>query len=277
MDNATCPECGKAISQPPRGRRIYCSKYCGNKRFAIAYRASRGRQRSSEYHDRTCIVCQVDYRSARATGKFCSNACKGKHYSETKLTRCKLPDGHPVMALIAKAKQDARDAARERRRERDRIRSRSQFEWRTARECPGCACMFTPLYTSTMLTCSKRCSRRVGRRRRRAAEANALGSWVWSDFMRVARRFDYCCAYCGDKPGQLDPDHVVPLSRGGYDSVTNLLPACRSCNGDKRDLLLDEWLVDRERRGLPPRATSWAPEDKRYHHLTQAMLVRSAA
>lgn len=133
--------------------------------------------------------------------------------------------------------------------------------------------MFTPLYTPNAITCSKRCARRVHRWRRRAAEANAPGAWIWSDFMRIAQRFQFRCAYCGEKPaGQLDPDHVVPLSRGGYNSTANLLPACRPCNADKRDLLLDEWVVDRERRGLPPRLSSWALEDRRFRHLTQVLL-----
>jgi 5-methylcytosine-specific restriction endonuclease McrA len=91
--------------------------------------------------------------------------------------------------------------------------------------------------------------------------------------MRVARGFGYCCAYCGTKPDRLDPDHVVPLKRGGHNVLSNLLPACNSCNSDKRDLLLKEWPADRERRGLPARATTWAEDDPRYYHLT---FVRSA-
>jgi 5-methylcytosine-specific restriction endonuclease McrA len=136
--------------------------------------------------------------------------------------------------------------------------------------------MFTPLYTPTAITCSKRCSRRVHRWRRKASERNAPGTFTWSEFMRLARRFDYCCAYCGDKPGQLEPDHVIPLSRGGSNSTTNLLPSCHACNTDKSANFLDEWAESRERRSLPPRATNWAPEDRRYWHLTDAMLQRSA-
>lgn len=186
------------------------------------------------------------------------------------------------MILMAEVDRAARAARREmlasaRENAKRDARSRKTSAWRTARECPGCACMFTPLYTSTMLTCSKRCSRRVHRWRRRASEANAFGTYTWSEFMRIAQRFNFRCAYCDEKPpGQLEPDHVVPLSRGGINSTTNLLPACRACNGDKRDLLLAEWQEDRERLGKPPRMTNWAPEDKRFWHLTQALLARPA-
>jgi 5-methylcytosine-specific restriction endonuclease McrA len=59
----------------------------------------------------------------------------------------------------------------------------------------------------------------------------------------------------------------VPLSRGGSNSITNILPACRRCNGDKRDLSLDEWTADRRRRNLPAVVTTWAVGDPKYLHL----------
>ena len=39
-------------------------------------------------------------------------------------------------------------------------------------------------------------------------------------------------AYRGEV-GPLQVDHRVPLSRGGTNSIDNILPACRSCNGRK--------------------------------------------
>ena len=213
----------------------------------------------------TCIECGSEWQTRRAEAKYCTVQCKGDAY-RTKVSP--LPIEHPVTVLISIAAQ-ADAAARAERRD---AAKRSKFQWRTARECPGCACLFTPLYTPNAITCSKRCSRRVGRWRRNAAEREAVGTFTWSQFMHIARRFDYRCAYCGDRPGQLDPDHVVPLSRGGDNSTTNLLPSCRQCNSDKRDLMLNEWATDREERGKPPRFTNWAPEDKRYWHLTQEML-----
>lgn len=42
-----------------------------------------------------------------------------------------------------------------------------------------------------------------------------------------------CCVYCGDAESPLTADHVIPPSRGGDDSIGNLVPACYSCNGAK--------------------------------------------
>jgi 5-methylcytosine-specific restriction endonuclease McrA len=45
----------------------------------------------------------------------------------------------------------------------------------------------------------------------------------------------HLCAYCGTRhlSRDLSRDHVVPVSRGGRDSWTNSVTACRSCNTRK--------------------------------------------
>lgn len=44
-----------------------------------------------------------------------------------------------------------------------------------------------------------------------------------------------CCAYCNEpvEPEKRHIDHVVPLSKGGADSVENLCVACADCNHRK--------------------------------------------
>lgn len=36
-------------------------------------------------------------------------------------------------------------------------------------------------------------------------------------------------------------DHVVPISRGGRSTAGNLVPACKTCNEQKRSLTAVEW------------------------------------
>jgi hypothetical protein len=50
------------------------------------------------------------------------------------------------------------------------------------------------------------------------------------------------CAYCGSSDGPFHRDHVVPRSRGGPDSSSNLVIACERCNSEKHDLTATEWL-----------------------------------
>ncbi|HEY8807173.1 MAG TPA: HNH endonuclease, partial [Candidatus Limnocylindria bacterium] len=44
----------------------------------------------------------------------------------------------------------------------------------------------------------------------------------------------------------IEADHRAPLSRGGRNTIENILPACRSCNRRKRTKTEDEfrtWLA----------------------------------
>jgi hypothetical protein len=60
----------------------------------------------------------------------------------------------------------------------------------------------------------------------------------------VLERDGHACVYCGaDKP--LEGDHIVPLSRGGSNALTNLATACRPCNLSKASSTLEEWRVRR--------------------------------
>ena len=58
----------------------------------------------------------------------------------------------------------------------------------------------------------------------------------------VFRRDDFTCAYCGARGVNLECDHVVPVSRGGSHTLTNLITSCFACNRSKSDKLLSEWI-----------------------------------
>ena len=49
------------------------------------------------------------------------------------------------------------------------------------------------------------------------------------------RRDAYLCLYCGARfpYSQLSRDHVTPFSRGGHDTWSNVVSACRRCNNAK--------------------------------------------
>jgi 5-methylcytosine-specific restriction endonuclease McrA len=51
------------------------------------------------------------------------------------------------------------------------------------------------------------------------------------------------CYYCGQavRPQELTMDHIVPISRGGKTTKGNVVPACKSCNTAKKQLLPMEW------------------------------------
>lgn len=48
------------------------------------------------------------------------------------------------------------------------------------------------------------------------------------------------CRYCRSTEGPFELDHITPHSRGGPDTVENLVVACRDCNSRKSDHSLEE-------------------------------------
>lgn len=144
--------------------------------------------------------------------------------------------------------------------------------------CNWCGRAFihdTRVTGAEVLYCTVRCAKARGRNVRKAREHGATGTFTLAELVKVWLRFDKCCAYC-EQPtdGLPDPDHVNPLSRGGSNSITNILPSCRLCNSDKNDMTLSEWPADRARRGLPPRTTTWAVDDRRASHLVLSSPLR---
>ena len=58
----------------------------------------------------------------------------------------------------------------------------------------------------------------------------------------VKARDDETCQYCGKRDPGGEVDHVLPLSRGGNDTLENLVWACQECNRRKGDKTPREWL-----------------------------------
>jgi len=51
------------------------------------------------------------------------------------------------------------------------------------------------------------------------------------------------CHYCHGSfhPRELTMDHLVPISRGGRSTRSNVVPCCKTCNTRKQHLLPVEW------------------------------------
>lgn len=63
--------------------------------------------------------------------------------------------------------------------------------------------------------------------------------------LQVLDRDGAQCGYCQDRNGPLEVDHVIPVSKGGKEDLSNLVVACRSCNASKGGLSLEEWRAKR--------------------------------
>ena len=60
---------------------------------------------------------------------------------------------------------------------------------------------------------------------------------------RILLKTNGKCAHCGmkisDKDHNYTIEHIVPLSKGGYNDEKNLLPLCKKCNVKKDNIIMD--------------------------------------
>lgn len=63
--------------------------------------------------------------------------------------------------------------------------------------------------------------------------------------MAVFTRDNFTCQYCGAAGVPLECDHILPVSRGGSDDLSNLTTACAPCNQSKNNKTVEEWRTAR--------------------------------
>ena len=74
-------------------------------------------------------------------------------------------------------------------------------------------------------------------KRRAAIQAD---TYTVAEWLNTVNLFDNACAYCGAKRN-LTMDHVIPIKSGGRNILSNIVPACKSCNSRKNSSDIIEW------------------------------------
>ena len=70
--------------------------------------------------------------------------------------------------------------------------------------------------------------------RRRARKANApINDFTAAQWEMIKAQYGHRCVYCGRKMKRLTQDHITPLFKGASHTLSNILPACQSCNSKK--------------------------------------------
>lgn len=75
-------------------------------------------------------------------------------------------------------------------------------------------------------------------RARKRSNGGFYSNQEWED---LKSKYGYKCLCCGkeEKHGILNVDHIVPISKGGRNDISNIQPLCKSCNSKKRDKIID--------------------------------------
>ena len=83
-----------------------------------------------------------------------------------------------------------------------------------------------------------------GRDKRRNRPGTPYSQAEWE---RICLRYGDACVYCGSTD-RIEKDHIIPLARGGSDSIGNVVPACYDCNRSKHSKFVMEWKLRKIKR-----------------------------
>ena len=69
-------------------------------------------------------------------------------------------------------------------------------------------------------------------------KTKAGGSFTEKQWLKLCKTYDQRCLCCKRKC-HLTPDHIIPISKGGTSSITNIQPLCQPCNSSKGAKTID--------------------------------------
>jgi 5-methylcytosine-specific restriction endonuclease McrA len=109
----------------------------------------------------------------------------------------------------------------------------------------------SPKYKAYQDTPDSKARMRVAGRNNKARRKGAEGTYTPQEWKDLLEQYDHKCLRCGrhesecrkrrnQKEPCLEQDHVVPVSKGGSNWITNIQPLCMDCNnGIKNDRTID--------------------------------------
>lgn len=204
----SCAACGTIVSRHQSslaaGRPHYCSHLCANRARPKPPRT---------IINLNCAHCGVAFRRAKERMQkqrrhFCSRACQtaAQHGAGSGSWR-----GGPAISICP--------------------RCRRSFSHRPAKRRKYCsiACKRKHVSRAAAHAASQR-----ARSARLRARRRDIGSHSPQEWEELKRRAKGRCARCKRKR-RLTRDHIIALSKGGDDRITNIQPLCGPCNSRKRD------------------------------------------
>lgn len=229
MSEHTCLYCDTAMGR--RNKKV-CKEHFNHHRMVLHYKRN-GR----DINARHCADCGADIGGRAGNAKRCVECQrleKNRDQRERKLRQTGPKSARPC-------RECGRQIGEDRRRDAKFCSRKCIDDYRTKNVDR------TDYYRSTQPRRSEYsrqwcrdnpASTKVSRARRRVREST--GTITERDWSRLVARYESRCAYCGKKC-KVTLDHVVPLSRGGANTIGNALPACKSCNSSKHSKFISEW------------------------------------
>jgi hypothetical protein len=81
---------------------------------------------------------------------------------------------------------------------------------------------------------------------RRARMKKLVADFTEEQWKACLVEFDNKCAYCGKESDDLHQEHVIPVSKDGDYTVSNIVPACKRCNTSKLNRNMETWYKEQK-------------------------------
>lgn len=246
-----CIICGKSFLPDRNYPQINsCSLKCGRK---VSY----GKHKQLKYilKERICSLCNRSFMPDRnhPLAKCCSAKCRNKFWAKrnyekskkinlekSKRYRLKYPEKikEYTKRLVESGKANI-NAKRWRERNLDRAKELHKKQYWKHRDK---VLDYAKRYRQTE---AGKISHRASEKNRQFKEKSKLiidfsVTRIIQD--KIRQRDNDLCVYCHKKPDEITFDHMIAQENKGSNSINNLVVACMSCNGSKRDMFLEEWL-----------------------------------
>lgn len=169
-----------------------------------------------------CLKCGEDFNVPKCReekAQYCSNKCRYEHKTGRTLRDCKCEfcGKEFTVERRMKGKYCSEKCFHDSRRRR------------IEKECLQCGKIFIIKRTTTMNCCSMKC--RLEYQEIHRVDKNYYSTNEWRKTrMRALVRDDFKCVTCGDESLELHVHHILPISKGGDDTLDNLSTLCLKCH-----------------------------------------------
>lgn len=169
---------------------------------------------------KSCLICEGNYQETHFNQRYCSNECKWKAKRISQENYKKSEKG--ILAKKRWIQSDKRKENESNYRKKESYKEKNRSRIKKYHQTIKGKIMKSNVYG-----------------RRKSILDNA-GKFTKEEWENKLKEYNYSCANCQTKEN-ITIDHIIPLSKGGKNTIDNLQPLCGLCNSRKNNKIIDRY------------------------------------